>query len=767
MTPDEILKAVRVFWREQPPGINYIAWFDKPKREGGSFRQIAIPHDTPIAEALANAGEMYDLYFAVNSFQGDRVSAEANGGSWLYADLDEVDPRELLDDAVQPTVAWESSPGRYQCAWRLDQVLEAERLEQLNRAMTYHTGADKGGWSLTKVLRVPGSKNYKRDEVTTGKLLWSHGPVYTERELQGLLVEELKTKVARGTGLIEPSPLGHTGVWKKWGARIPAPTRKVIRSRVAEGDRSKVLFKLECSLIETGLSPEEVMSLVRITVWNKWKGMRSEQAQLSRDIQRAVAYVGDRAGTGLSKDEAAREAKRQRARERRKRAGSRLGPSGSVAGRSPRVRRSGPPKTAQMDEETTQALKALGMYSAHDFVTRGFPAPSWLVKSIWAEGASGLLAGEMKSYKSTIALDMAVSVASGTPFLGQMEVDHQGPVVMVLGEGTPGNIQQWMQGMAAAKGIWKQWDEKYFQQSGVIALPGLTEDMAPMYLSIKSGFQLTDEEDMENLEKVIAGVKPKLVVLDPFYALAPTVNENEASDVSPVLQAMNELKMRHDTGLLLVHHFKKPQAGAAGGRLEHRVSGSSNFMRWYESAVFAEVNEEETNTTTLIAKHREFEIQKPLKVHIHLDTGEDREGEDRLLAPEYQVSVEEVSVGDDVDPGQLLFWSSVLEEELAGHVWVYSETLKKKLKGITAKIMDLMLKERGWTIVELPRGRAGTRGGGGKRIAVRVEFAAPVKEAVTQEEALELLGAEERVAQANEKARKGARGSGSGGVSEG
>ena len=99
-----------------------------------------------------------DIYFSVLSFSGARRKENALPGNWLWADLDETSPLDI-ELELRPTIAWQSSPGRYQALWQLSQEMSAKVLEQTNQLLTYKVGADKGGWSVTKVLRIPGTKN--------------------------------------------------------------------------------------------------------------------------------------------------------------------------------------------------------------------------------------------------------------------------------------------------------------------------------------------------------------------------------------------------------------------------------------------------------------------------------------------------------------------------------------------------------------------------------------------------------------------------------
>jgi len=113
-----------------------------------------------------------DVYFCPNFFKRPRRRKDLVLPSrWLYADLDTVVP--LDDDSLlSPTIAWESSPGRYQALWQMDKWLDPEQHSDLNRRLTYKLGADKGGWDITQVLRVPGTLNHKYTDVPLVKLLW-------------------------------------------------------------------------------------------------------------------------------------------------------------------------------------------------------------------------------------------------------------------------------------------------------------------------------------------------------------------------------------------------------------------------------------------------------------------------------------------------------------------------------------------------------------------------------------------------------------------
>lgn len=114
-----------------------------------------------------------DVYFCPIMFERPRRRQEwALPSCWLYADLDTVEPERNAAE-LSPTMAWESSPDRYQALWHIDTQLSPSTHQILNRKLTYALGADKGGWDITQVLRVPGTINHKYDEKPEVKLLWA------------------------------------------------------------------------------------------------------------------------------------------------------------------------------------------------------------------------------------------------------------------------------------------------------------------------------------------------------------------------------------------------------------------------------------------------------------------------------------------------------------------------------------------------------------------------------------------------------------------
>ena len=80
-------------------------------------------------------------------------------------------------------------------------------------------------------------------------------------------------------------------------------------------------------------------------------------------------------------------------------------------------------------------------------------AERWLVEELWCAGAVGVIGGAPKCAKTWLGLDMALSVATGTPCLGKYAVPEPGPVLIYLAEDALSVVRQRVDGMARHRGL--------------------------------------------------------------------------------------------------------------------------------------------------------------------------------------------------------------------------------------------------------------------------------------------------------------------------
>lgn len=168
--PLSIPAILNSIWQE---GTGATVFLPTQKRPGRAWNP-GSPHTPPLAlDEPIHQEWGWDRYFTPMTFFSGELRADMVApGSVLYADLDEGDPWK-----IDPTILWETSPGSLQAIWFTTKCMSPVIQAELNKRLTYFTGADKGGWSAAKVLRIPETLNFKRAYTDRGDLAIPRGKV--------------------------------------------------------------------------------------------------------------------------------------------------------------------------------------------------------------------------------------------------------------------------------------------------------------------------------------------------------------------------------------------------------------------------------------------------------------------------------------------------------------------------------------------------------------------------------------------------------------
>lgn len=213
----------------------------------------------------------------------------------------------------------------------------------------------------------------------------------------------------------------------------------------------------------------------------------------------------------------------------------------------------------------------------------------WLVTGLWSEQAVGIVGGEPKCCKSFLALDLAVSVASGTPCLRRFVVPKAGRVLLYAAEDALNIVRHRLDSIASAAGV-----ALADLDIQVITVPVLRLDLAA---------------DRRNLAETVDRLRPRLLILDPFVRLH-RIDENASGEVAPLLAYLRELQRRYGVAVLVVHHAKK---GGAGVRAGQALRGSSEFHAWGDSNLYLRRDCDELSLTV---EHRAAPSPRPLIVEL-------------------------------------------------------------------------------------------------------------------------------------------------------
>jgi AAA domain-containing protein len=180
--------------------------------------------------------------------------------------------------------------------------------------------------------------------------------------------------------------------------------------------------------------------------------------------------------------------------------------------------------------------------------------PRWLIQGLWPADAYGVLAAQEKAGKTWAALDLAVSVATGRPWLEHFPCPTPGQVLIFLGEGGERATVRRIEAIATAKGI--DPDQLADQLRLCFRVPRLAAPGAGGELAA--------------IQAELAAHPAALVVLDPLYLAAAGASGSNLYDMGAVLQAIQGVCQQSGSALLVVTHWNK----TGDGRGADRISGA-------------------------------------------------------------------------------------------------------------------------------------------------------------------------------------------------
>lgn len=566
----------------------------------------------------------FDIYFCPLPFMGKkRLKPLVSRVNCLWSDIDEGNPK------IKPSILWESSPGRLQALWFLKQTLSNEKGEQLNKDLTYYMGADKGGWDLTQVLRVPGTRNHKYESKPRVRVLEDN----SDKEYSA---SKLRTRIGTSEET-KTTTLTFEKIFSKYRRAIPARVKRLLTQKhVTVGKRSEILWYMENKLAEAGVTPEEILVLIKNSAWNKFAGRKDEDLRLRTELEKIIEV-----NTDSPDEEEIEEA---------------------------------------VEEEDSWEMK---VDSYQNIMEKMEKPPGWLVEGFWMTQSHGIIAGEPKTFKSTLALDLAVSVASGQPFLGKHKVTNPGPVFYIQNENAEWIIKDRMMKIAHSKGLLgdiKKRGSKY-----KINWP---EDLPINFINQQS-FLLTDPLHQKILEQSFQKYKPSLLILDPLYLMFDG-DINSAKDLNHVLSWLLEMRFKYKCAVVVIHHYNKGGQHSQNVRGGQRMLGSTTLHGWIESAWYMSVNSDQTNQIQMDREFRGAGIHEKLNLTVTMaETGdlgysvEETEEEDE----EQRVLDFVIEAPDGVTDREISMACRIAQKKIVGIVDELSD--QKQLKRKRSKVFAI------------------------------------------------------------------------------
>jgi hypothetical protein len=355
-----------------------------------------------------------------------------------------------------------------------------------------------GGYVL-----LPGS----RTSAGTYEVLQDADPIKLPARMFGLIPERKKTEITRNTEI--ELDLDRNVQW----------VREILTRYVAEGRVSvegaggnDTAFRVACAVMDKGLSHAKALELLQ-DLWNPHCSPPWSEGELERILVNASEYGDDTNGSkALPSNQEA------------------FAAYAGLVIEEPVVAR-------PMERARVQWL--------HDFADNA-PEPSWLIPNFLPSQGVGMLYGDTGSFKTFVALDIALCLAHGVP--GQWGAPPvKNDVVFLAGEAAAAVAKKrwpaWMQ--------WQNLDDRTSHRF-------LIKPDVPLFARPDDWAQL--REDLATLE-----VKPKLIVIDTLAKMMVGMDENSSKEAGQVWQFMEELAAHYECMVLFLHHTGKDHARGARG----------------------------------------------------------------------------------------------------------------------------------------------------------------------------------------------------------
>mgnify|MGYP001051262063 CR=1 FL=1 len=219
----------------------------------------------------------------------------------------------------------------------------------------------------------------------------------------------------------------------------------------------------------------------------------------------------------------------------------------------------------------------------------GEPGTQWLIERLWARSAVGIVGGPPKSCKTWLALDMAVSLASATPCIGLFRPACRERVLLYAAEDSHAVLKQ--------------------RLGSICRHRGLALDTLDLFVITSDHLRLDLHRDQVRLEDAVNRIEPALLLLDPLVRLH-RINENDAGEVSELLDYLRTLQRRSRVAIALVHHTRK---NGSAGHPGLALRGSSDIHAWADCSLYLRRKQEQL---LLIAEHRASSSPDPVELRL-------------------------------------------------------------------------------------------------------------------------------------------------------
>lgn len=179
----------------------------------------------------------------------------------------------------------------------------------------------------------------------------------------------------------------------------------------------------------------------------------------------------------------------------------------------------------------------------------GGEGATWLVQDWLPDKSITFLVSPPESYKTWILLDLAVSISTGLPFLGQARINKTGPAMIIQQEDSHGGLTERLALIAEQKmGMAANLGNETWQ---IPCIPDL-----PIYIHPSRMLRFDNDKVLKELEEQIKTIKPRVILIDPLYSTTSGV-DNYMADLANQMMILKTWRDKYGCSFVLAHHSKK------------------------------------------------------------------------------------------------------------------------------------------------------------------------------------------------------------------
>jgi hypothetical protein len=312
--------------------------------------------------------------------------------------------------------------------------------------------------------------------------------------------------------------------------------------------------------------------------------------------------------------------------------------------------------TLHIEDRVSDGLSLLPVIHISEIESDAEKQP-WLIERLWSAHAVGFVSGPPKSFKTWTCLEMAVSVASGTPCFGTFPVHRSGPVLLFAAEDPMPALRSRLESLALNH--------------------GLTLDQVDIRVIRADSLRLDRPGDREKLAATVDYHRPALLILDPLVRLH-SLDENQAGPMAELLGHLRVLQRSSGTSIIIVHHSRKNGARSAGQSLR----GSSDLYAFVDSLVSLQ---QRNGHVTLSAEHRSAPGLPPLPLELVAATQKDHAPSLRIATRQKDDPAEQVDLTDRIIGFLSESQSACTADSMRAALQVRKQRVLETLRALLAK----------------------------------------------------------------------------------